>query len=411
MSTPTEVEVMTRTAEETRAALQAAEQASAVCGEGDKSGQEHVKQSPEHLADAAAARLLNVLLFWYQPDRADLTSLTWHRDAPAVPQNLGKAFLVKDLRKFSSEALKLIKKFPRANVRNASFLVDNADNASFRYLLKEYRKSNDTALGIAELIWRMAKFLRSVQVTAKKSNVINPYEIPVEPYSSWRARQDTTHFLLPLDKEPIFVGTEEQAAAVLADVKADAAMQRPISFDCEWAGTVSLYDDTRLGIMQLATKSAVYVIDACAEPGVFDFCAFATRLLQLTPIIGFGVMSDRDQLKSAGVDGELVGQRVLDVMDTVAQLQQTIPVPPTYPDKWQGSSPRISLADLVQGLVGVSLAKHEQLADWERRPLRPESLHYAALDAYVLLQVLDILSKVQATGQWPNFQVVGPGHA
>ena len=35
----------------------------------------------------------------------------------------------------------------------------------------------------------------------------------------------------------------------------------------------------------------------------------------------------------------------------------------------------------------ASLCKFEQISNWERRPLRLSQMHYAALDAHILIQI------------------------
>ena len=37
------------------------------------------------------------------------------------------------------------------------------------------------------------------------------------------------------------------------------------------------------------------------------------------------------------------------------------------------------------------MCKYEQISNWERRPLRKSQMHYAALDAYVLLKIFENL--------------------
>ena len=49
---------------------------------------------------------------------------------------------------------------------------------------------------------------------------------------------------------------------------------------------------------------------------------------------------------------------------------------------------------LVFQTLGKPLDKSEQISDWENRPLRKSQVHYAALDAFCLLEVYQVLSKV-----------------
>lgn len=58
-----------------------------------------------------------------------------------------------------------------------------------------------------------------------------------------------------------------------------------------------------------------------------------------------------------------------------------------------------NLANLTKLCLGKKLDKSNQFSNWAQRPLRKEQLQYAALDAFCLLEIYDVierqLSKIQ----------------
>ena len=44
-------------------------------------------------------------------------------------------------------------------------------------------------------------------------------------------------------------------------------------------------------------------------------------------------------------------------------------------------------------LIGKEICKGEQMSNWELRPLRKTQMHYGALDAYVLIDLLKLTAK------------------
>ena len=51
------------------------------------------------------------------------------------------------------------------------------------------------------------------------------------------------------------------------------------------------------------------------------------------------------------------------------------------------------LSELVRNCTGLLLNKEEQFSNWEKRPLRESQIIYAATDAYVLLDIFEIMKR------------------
>lgn len=48
-----------------------------------------------------------------------------------------------------------------------------------------------------------------------------------------------------------------------------------------------------------------------------------------------------------------------------------------------------SLAFITENMLGKQLCKDQTLTNWQRRPLRRNQIHYAAMDALIVIKIYD----------------------
>lgn len=186
------------------------------------------------------------------------------------------------------------------------------------------------------------------------------------------------------------VQTATQFTAMLADLCA----QRLIAFDSEWKPTFC--SDNELAIVQLATRQRVYIVDVANTklPNDDDWHQLASAVFANEQIVKLAfspasdlVMFGKSMPGFANVHQTLAGcldlQLVWQHLNSVPRQQFCFP--------FDGDRFGSSLSGLVQLCLGRKLDKSNQFSNWQQRPLRAEQVQYAALDAYCLLEIYDVM--------------------
>jgi ribonuclease D len=159
---------------------------------------------------------------------------------------------------------------------------------------------------------------------------------------------------------------DTEGAAVLAT---DLERSRKFALDCEAAG-FHRYSD-RLCLLQVSTDTRTYVVD----PLAFDPSEVLRAPLE-DPAV---------QVVMHGADFDLrllhrdLGIRLRGLFDTQVAAALL-------------GEPALGLQALLQEMLGISLPKKYQRADWAARPLPEDMLEYAADDTRHLMPLADALS-------------------
>ncbi|KAI4470635.1 5' exonuclease domain-containing protein [Holotrichia oblita] len=174
-----------------------------------------------------------------------------------------------------------------------------------------------------------------------------------------------------------------------------------VGVDCEWKPTFGV-QKSELALMQIATRNYVYILDVIQLSGkaphlwqeLGNFLFNNCDILKL----GFAFTSDTSIIihslphlsfnQNAGF---------LDVLSLWKQIEKNPNI--KLPYEVQSGGP--SLSTLVHLCLGRPLDKSDQFSNWEKRPLRQSQLEYAALDAYCLIQVYDVLKSCSETVGFP----------
>ncbi|KAJ8966185.1 hypothetical protein NQ317_011249 [Molorchus minor] len=179
-----------------------------------------------------------------------------------------------------------------------------------------------------------------------------------------------------------------------------------VGVDCEWKPSFGGHIN-ELALMQIATRKNVFVLDIVnlgnkvphlwQELGKFLFnnC----DILKL----GFSLTGDIHMIKQALPNLNFSQKQVgfLDLCTLWKHIDRFAKV--KLPYEVQKGGP--SLGSLVHHCLGHPLDKSDQFSNWERRPLRKSQIIYAALDAYCLIQVYDVLKRCCEEVKFPFDEV------
>ncbi|XP_034829569.1 exonuclease mut-7 homolog [Maniola hyperantus] len=217
-------------------------------------------------------------------------------------------------------------------------------------------------------------------------------EVPEEE-EKWDEEQNASQnsYKLPLSENNIII---IDTAEKLYDVVTTLVNCSIVSIDCEWKPSFGAVQ-SQVALIQIATFDFIYLIDTLilnSKQYSSFWYRFNKSVLDNAEIIklGFGLEQDLKEIKASVIGLGNIKVKGEGLLDLSLLWKSVINLGLSLPSYNEGNS----LSSLVQACFGVPLEKAEQCSNWELRPLRKTQINYAALDAYVLLEIYNYLQKL-----------------
>jgi ribonuclease D len=130
-----------------------------------------------------------------------------------------------------------------------------------------------------------------------------------------------------------------------------------------------------MSLLQIASNDLVLIIDTFRLRENPEVCQFLTKLFTSKIPIKLG--------HSVGMDMSMIRQTFKFPHGFEGNVKSLVDLVPLFSQI--ASSNKVALSVMCKEILGKELSKLEQVGDWDSRPLRESQMHYAGMDAFVLL--------------------------
>jgi len=166
-------------------------------------------------------------------------------------------------------------------------------------------------------------------------------------------------------KDILFVDNCEGFEEIMKDIVEAGT----VGIDTEHRFNTIKLENWPTSVIQISTRTKVYIFDLLKIGKTEEYIAFFEALLENKDIMKLGQTLLNDLKTGEDKSGPVINNYV--------DLQKVY--------KSYNNQKKSSLSAITEDLLNLGLSKCEQLSDWNRRPLRKAQIHYAAMDAFMLI--------------------------
>lgn len=186
--------------------------------------------------------------------------------------------------------------------------------------------------------------------------------------------------------EVIIVDTKELCDKMIEHL----LQQQIIAMDSEWKP--NFQSNSEVALIQLASSTKVFLVDVIVlDLSDSDWNRLGQYVFNNEEILklGFSLSADLTLFHSdlPQLNLQPSHSSYLDLQD----LWRNLNFVPNFRFPYHEKNVNNNLSNLVRLTLGKRLDKSNQFSNWEKRPLRKDQMYYAALDAYCLLEIYNVI--------------------